>query len=264
MTEDEKKKAREAEEARLRAQAEAQQSERNNAQGFFASLLEGLLKFLTFGFYGSDGNDRDENNRDEAADRAVGENYQSTQRSISDERRAFVALAASKIGQREVGNNCGEIVQWSGAASGQPWCGGFVNRVYDEYLPGLFDQGDFLRARSFEDEAAQHGAFKPFNLGYQPKPGDTVIFKRGGGGHVGIVQSVENGVVTYISGNYGNAVKPAHFSLDKPDPDLLGYVDITALAANKGISVDREVTAVTNTPAPAVARQHRASDIMLG
>jgi uncharacterized protein (TIGR02594 family) len=165
-------------------------------------------------------------------------------------------FASRFIGEREVGNNGGSLVRRvCNQREGLPWCGGFVNYIMDHSVsPRLFDQADYLSAKSFGREAAEHGAFRKPSSGYTPHVGDVVVFDRKGGGHVGIVSAVAaDGTVTYISGNDGNAVRARTFKADHPPESLVGYADTHALAKAKGITLeqDREAPAI---PAVAAAK----------
>ncbi len=165
---------------------------------------------------------------------------------------AAAQLAASYVGQRELGDtNKGDVVRYFNGESGEglPWCGGFVHKIMSVAIsPNLYSQTDFLRARSFEDEAARHGAFRKTGQGYQPRVGDVVVFSRGQGqGHCGIVISVEkDGKVTYVAGNDANAVRATSFNLNQPPASFIGYSDTHALAAAKGIAMDAPSFAIAN------------------
>jgi len=176
-------------------------------------------------------------------------------------------LAGRYIGQRETGDNKGAVVKYFNGAEGEPWCGGFVHKIMAKAIsPALYSQGDFLRARSFGDEAAKHGAFRKPSQGYAPAVGDVVVFTRGGEkGHVGIVSDVaENGTVTYISGNDANAVRARTFDRKNPPQSLLGYGDTHALAKAKGITLDVPSIAMTNTKVTMGATRHSDTAIRGG
>lgn len=161
-------------------------------------------------------------------------------------------LAESFIGEHERGTNGGGIVQLANGYEGDPWCGGFTNLIMDKFDKRLFDQEDFLSARSFEREAKEWNAFVSAGSGsFDPKVGDVVVFKRDGGkGHVGIVTGVDaNGTVTYVAGNDGDAVSARTFDKKNPPESLLGYADVSQMAQNKlGVAM-----ADGSVQAPAVA-----------
>lgn len=178
--------------------------------------------------------------------------------------QAAADLAQRYVGQRETGDNSGPVVRFFNGASGDglPWCGGFVHKIMGMAIsPKLFDQSDFLRARSFEDEAARHGAFRKKAEHYAPKVGDVVVFTRGGGqGHAGIVTDVSPlGEVTYISANDANAVRERSFDVSKPPQSLIGYADTQALAKAKGISIEVSTVAFSNVSSTKAARHSDAA-----
>ncbi len=242
----------EARQRRLR-EAAAHDLQQNPIEKLLAVISDMVNALLSSAGTSSDGDDE-----------ARPSLYQRFSHAAGASRDAIVSFARQFVGMREERGNRGEIVRLSNGYEGDPWCGGFANLVYDAINPNLFEQGDFLRARSFECHGKAHNAFHTARSGYTPKPGDTVIFSRGGGkGHVGIVSAVAaDGTVTYISGNYDNQVAEASFNLNRPPSDLRGYTDVQALAANKGIQLDGsfDFSAPLGTP----ARQHRAGGVVLG
>lgn len=158
---------------------------------------------------------------------------------------AVVDLANALAGQHETGNNGGAIVRAVMGYEGDPWCGGTVRFVFEKAgVTGLYDQGDYTSAKSYMREGKEHGAFRSKGSGYVPQPGDVVVFDRGGDkGHVGIVTSVENGTVTYVAGNDGDAVSVRSYSLNSPPAKLIGVTDTHALASAKGITLGTPVMA---------------------
>lgn len=152
-------------------------------------------------------------------------------------------IASGMIGEREESGNRGAIVRMvCNGREGLPWCGGFVNYVYDQVDPRLFNQGDYLSARSFEREGAKYGSFRTLSndsgSGYTPRVGDVIVFGRNGGGHVGIVTGIDdNGNVTYVAGNDGNKVSARSFNISHPPRQLLGFVDVHDLAQKKGVNL---------------------------
>lgn len=178
-----------------------------------------------------------------------------------------VTLANSLIGSHESGgSNRGEIVRLvSGGREGQAWCGDFVNYVMDQVDEGLFDQSNPSRALSFEELANPLGAFRD-NPRARPNVGDVVSFDRGGSGrgHVGIVTAVDGDVVTYVSGNYGNAVDDATYRLSAPPSSLRGTVDVQALAVARGIHLDDSDDVPSPRATPVRVAEHRDADFWRG
>ncbi len=172
-----------------------------------------------------------------------------------------VEMASQYVGQREGKNNTGALVKRFCGCEGVPWCGGFVNYVMDRAIaPGLFDQGNALGALSYRDEAQKYGAFRSKHSDYIPNAGDVIVFKRGGGGHVGIVTDIaEDGTVTYISGNDGNAVRATKFNINHPPKGLIGYADTISLAAAKGVAVNAVRIEQAPNTSVAAARYNESS-----
>ena len=106
-----------------------------------------------------------------------------------------LSVAQSEIGHGEYwGNNRGPYVrQYLNGRENLPWCAGFVSYCLKKSgsdLPYL------LQAKSF--------------IGYgrcvciaELKKGDLVIFNRKGGGHVGIVETINKNSFISIEGNVG-------------------------------------------------------------
>lgn len=180
-------------------------------------------------------------------------------------------IANSMIGQHESGGqNRGAIVRLvMGGNEGRnfPWCGGFVNYVMDRAAPGLFDQQNYMSALSYRDVAREHGSFREAGSDYVPNVGDVVVFTRGGQGrgHVGIVTDVaEDGTVTYVAGNDGNAVRSRTLDLNDPPSSMLGFADVNALAEARGVDMGRNV-ARSDVPVNQIASsEHRDRDFARG
>ena len=183
-----------------------------------------------------------------------------------------IKLASQFLGQRESGTNRGALVKKFCGYEGVTWCGGFVNYVMDHAIaPGLYDQKNALGALSYRDEAARYGAFhKKSDHAYSVQPGDVVVFTRGGAGkgHVGIVTNVaEDGTLTYIAGNDGNAVRSREFNINNPPKGLLGYASTAELASAKGIALNtgtKEENRDASLASVAFARGHKQSTYIRG
>ena len=126
-------------------------------------------------------------------------------------------IARSQIGQGEIGgDNRGATVKKYTHGQEVAWCAGFVSWT-------LHKAGKttpyMLAARSY------------LNVGTKvknPKPGDVVVFKRKGGGHVGIVESVDGDRLVTIEGNVGKfpaRVKRMTYRLDHMS-NLLGFIRV--------------------------------------
>jgi uncharacterized protein (TIGR02594 family) len=122
-------------------------------------------------------------------------------------------IAQSEIGHGEtIANNQGKDIKRYNA-NGLPWCAAFIsyclkNSGYD--LPYL------LRAKSYL-QAGQ--------VISNPKPGDLIVFSRQGGGHIGIIEKIEDNKITTIEGNVGkfpSKVKRITY-INKPK-NIIGFV----------------------------------------
>jgi uncharacterized protein (TIGR02594 family) len=120
---------------------------------------------------------------------------------------SVLSVARSQIGKGEIGgNNRGPVVHQYTQGQNVPWCAGFVSwtlKQSGKKAPYL------LRAKSY---------LKYGKRVLMPKPGDLVVFNRKGGGHVGIVESVNGKKITTIEGNVGSfpaKVKRFHYTRGK-------------------------------------------------
>lgn len=167
----------------------------------------------------------------------------------SDTAARTAELAERFLGQHEQGGNAGAIVQLVNGYAGDPWCGGFAHYVFQQTMPGVYNQANFRSARSYVEEGKKFGAFHARGSDYVPGIGDAIMFQRTGDpakGHVGIVvgYNPQTHELRYIAGNDGNAVRERVIDLDEPPSRLLGFTDSHALAKAKGIDV-------TKAPVPA-------------
>jgi uncharacterized protein (TIGR02594 family) len=168
-------------------------------------------------------------------------------------------IANGLVGMREQGGaNRGHIVRLvMGGHEGRrfQWCGGFVNYVMGQTVPGLYDEMENpYMALNYRNFAREHEAFRE-NPRALPNVGDLVVFERGGrgNGHVGVVTDVDAGTgnVTYVSGNDNNMVRERSYNVDNPPSGrrngLIGTVDTAALARARGVRVPvPEVTLALN------------------
>ena len=129
----------------------------------------------------------------------------------------IVDIARSQIGQGEIGgDNQGPVVKKFTHGQEVAWCAAFV--AWTLHKAGKTTPY-MLAARSY------------LNVGTKvknPKPGDVVVFTRKGGGHVGIVESVEGGRLVTIEGNVGKfpaKVKRMTYRLNNI-PNLLGFIRV--------------------------------------
>ena len=71
------------------------------------------------------------------------------------------------------------------------------------------------RVKEFAQYFKDNGAFKTSD----PKPGDMIIFNNYS--HVGIIEDVDNGIITTIEGNAGNMVQRKWYDVD--NSSITGY-----------------------------------------
>ena len=143
-------------------------------------------------------------------------------------------LAKNLIGFSESGGaNRGAIVSFS-CADGLAWCGGFINRITEITVPGVYNGiTNPLLANNWADYARGYSALHGRGSHYTPQPGDVICFDR----HVGIVTAVNGGKVTYVSGNYSDMAEAVTFDLNSPPPRFTGFADTQAIARARGINL---------------------------
>lgn len=140
----------------------------------------------------------------------------------SAEASPAVAVQARKyIGQGEQGaNNAGPFVERTlGANRGDPWCSYFVSRVTKDVGEDVW--GRLPAAKSWYTNAKKSGMTVD-----EPQMGDIAVFTRKGGGHVGIIDSVNGNTITTIEGNVGSypaTVRRMTYDRRKM-PNLVGFV----------------------------------------
>jgi hypothetical protein len=126
----------------------------------------------------------------------------------------LVNTISQNVPAHEVGNNSGAVVnkfqRSVGISDGQPWCMAFIYYIFEEFSKKLGITNPVYKTGSTLDEwektkgkkITAEQAKSNFSL---VKPGQIMIAKREGGGHAGIVTSVDyNGKkYTTIEGNVG-------------------------------------------------------------
>lgn len=150
-------------------------------------------------------------------------------------RRALTAaIAELKEGAGEVGgNNCGPWVKKylnpARLDEGNSWCASFVSWCYLQSSGGQQDQMPFAYcpgARALLKEFRAKGWAQEPQSGYQPTPGDIVVWWRvqlaGWQGHVGLVHQVKDGMLYTIEGNRSPRVQGFSYVLSRMEK-LLGY-----------------------------------------
>ncbi|HEX2882147.1 MAG TPA: peptidoglycan-binding protein [Polyangiaceae bacterium] len=140
-----------------------------------------------------------------------------------------VAIGELKAGAGEVGgNNKGPFVKKylnGKAPEGSNWCAGFVSHCFAQGkapLPLEYSVG----GRAILGQLSKKGwAHKP-NSGYQPEPGDIVVWWRekadGWMGHIGLVYQLQNGMLYTIEGNKSAKVQGFSYVFTRME-QLLGF-----------------------------------------
>lgn len=172
---------------------------------------------------------------------------------------AIVARARQDVGRTEEGgNNRGLVVSEALRGTGHSsaaWCAGAATNWTNDAAKSQLGCSIVRTTAGVADSMSDFrsaGAFKPFNGDLSGvRPGDSVFFKRNGGGHMGIVSSVQDGSISIIEGNVsvggGNedgrgrdGVREETFSVaDLQARNILGFGDIATRASsatNQGIS----------------------------
>jgi len=147
----------------------------------------------------------------------------------------FADCAANFKGLEEGNNNTGPLVDWTMrgfTGKGAYWCAGFASTMYEG--TGLYKYTQW--ARDFGSFGVATQSFRGNTLD-GIEVGDTVVYKRGDGGHVGIVSAVnydENGKVVSIDTIEGNkSDKVAELKnltlsdLRNGSNPYLGYTDVS-------------------------------------
>ena len=140
---------------------------------------------------------------------------------LSPVRQKIISLAKTEFKAQSAGTKfsqgaeeawCANFVSWimyqAGAPLKNPHTGGWR-------IPGTFTLREYYEAAS---------RFKPANSGYQPLPGDVVIYRNSPvfGDHTNIVLKNDNGVLTTVGGNETNRIR-VFVNHDKQYDGLLGY-----------------------------------------
>lgn len=139
------------------------------------------------------------------------------------------AIGEIKAGAAESGgNNRGPWVRKylnELAPEGSNWCAAFVSWCYAQNAAGMpftYTVG----ARAMLGEFKRKGWSHPPKNGYEPKPGDIVVWWRerlaGWRGHVGLVHQVRDGMLYTIEGNKSSKVQGFSYVLSRMEK-LLGF-----------------------------------------
>lgn len=144
------------------------------------------------------------------------------------------AIAELNAGACEIGgNNCGPWVKKylapAGLPEGNSWCASFVSWCFlqasggdKDAMPFAYCPGARALLRQFKDRGMGYAP----NSGYEPKPGDIVVWWReklsGWLGHVGFVYGLKDGMLYTIEGNKSPKVQGFSYVFSRMDK-LLGF-----------------------------------------
>ena len=144
------------------------------------------------------------------------------------------AIDELKAGAGEVGgNNKGRWVRKylapAGLSEGNAWCASFVSWCFLEAcggdqssMPFAYCPGARALLRQFKDKGMGYAP----NKGYQPEPGDIVVWWRerlaGWMGHVGLVHQLRDGMLYTIEGNKSPKVQGFSYVFSRMEK-LLGF-----------------------------------------
>lgn len=147
----------------------------------------------------------------------------------------FAACAKKFEGLKELQGNRGDLVKWvmanAGLSEGDPWCAGFTSKMYEG--TGLYNYT--AAAINFAEQGMATKSYRGIEVINDIQIGDTVVYARDGGNHVGIVTDVKrdaNGKVKVIAsteGNTGSGVVATHVRTPEQlqANRFLGYVSIS-------------------------------------
>ena len=129
----------------------------------------------------------------------------------------IVDIARKEIGKGEqFKNNYGKDVFKYTNGKQLPWCAAFVS---------------WTLHKAGKNTPYTLSAKNYLNIGKRvskPKPGDLIVFNRKNGGHIGIVESVEQEIITTIQGNTGDypaKVKRIKYKQNEI-PNLIAFVRV--------------------------------------
>jgi cell wall-associated NlpC family hydrolase len=130
-------------------------------------------------------------------------------------------------------DKAGNIVKYRGAVTSagedpdaaEPWCADFASWVLKQAgVPfGKDGKGEDYTVAMIDWAKGQNRYHE--RGGYEPKPGDLVMFDWGGGqdvDHVAIVEKVENGRVHTIGGNESDSLRSQSYPIG--DKRMMGYI----------------------------------------
>ncbi|CAN7553382.1 CHAP domain-containing protein [Rhizobium sp. LjRoot254] len=143
-------------------------------------------------------------------------------------------VARQELGKGESGsdNHGPDVMKYhavTGAGAGDSWCASFISFCFHTGNPGHMPYAATAGARDTLAKFKARGWTYTADVNNPPEPGDILVFWRGSKtgwmGHIGIVESYDNGIVTTIEGNKGpfkSVVRRYTYTLGQIDK-MLGW-----------------------------------------
>lgn len=137
--------------------------------------------------------------------------------SVNAEHTHHVKVATAYLGTRESGgaNRGVAIDRWNRGVSvplGSPYCAAFVSAMLDE-ARCLAITTRSARARAFISE--RRAQVIAVHANTKAQPGDVVVFRRNGGGHIGIVERIaEDGRIECVEANTSSGQRGSQWNGD--------------------------------------------------
>lgn len=146
--------------------------------------------------------------------------------------RAALSTAVQELaaGARRVGDGGPWVERYldGRAPADSAWCAGFVSWCFSQQ-PGDMPFAYTVRARAILEECSRKGWTHPPRGGYEPKPGDIVVWWRvsraAWQGHVGLVHHLSDGRLYTIEGNKRGRVRAVCYDFRRMRR-LLGFAHI--------------------------------------
>lgn len=144
------------------------------------------------------------------------------------------AIGELKAGACEIGGNnrgpwVAKYLEQAGLPEGYSWCASFVSWCYLQACGGEKARMPFSYspgARDLLRQVKKKGLAHEPRSGYQPQPGDLVIWwrvkKEGWQGHVGLVHQLKDGMIYTIEGNKSPRVQGFSYVFSRMER-LLGF-----------------------------------------
>lgn len=143
----------------------------------------------------------------------------------------FISIIQKYLGKKEEGKNGGEMVKGFlkkvGLGTGYPWCMAFVYGIFDEFTGGTSPlpktAGVVDHWRKIPTGVTKITRADAIQDPTKVKAGQIFYKSRQGGGHTGIVISVDGNNFTTVDGNSSDQVKLNKYTID--GASTLGFAD---------------------------------------